>query len=280
MQKKIGSKFIREICIAGPCIDVTMKYSMRGSTQKRQARKNPSSDAVKKNNDRIARKRLTRLMNANFYPGDLHATFTYGGDAPTPEEARKEMEKFRRRLSREYSKQGKEFKWIEVTEYKNARIHHHMVLSYIEPEIITKQWKAGHVRFVSLDRSRNYRKLAEYFLKETTKTMREPEARTKQRWSASRNLTRPVIKREIIDAREMHQTPRTFKGYEIDRDTINRFNHPFTGIEHLEYMMTSTDPVPRIKQWRKGAVVKRDETIKRAEEIQITLDALEGWGFI
>lgn len=277
MKKEIGSKFIREICIAGPCIDVTMKYSMRGSTKKRQARKSPSSEAVMKNNDRIARKRLTRLMNANFYPGDLHCTFTYSGEAPTPEGARKEMEKFRRRMVRQYAKQGKQFKWIEVTEYKNARIHHHMVLSYISPEIIEKQWKAGHVRFVTLDTTRNYRKLAEYFIKETTKTMREPEARTKQRWSASRNLTRPIIKREIIDAREMHQKPRAFKGYEIDMDTITRFTHPFTGIEHLEYMMTSTDPVPRIKQWRKGEPIKRDETIRRAADIQITMDVLDGW---
>lgn len=277
MKKEIGSKFIREICIAGPCIDVTMKYSMRGSTKKRQEKRNPSSEAVMKNNDRIAKKRLTRLMNANFYPGDLHCVLTYAGDPPSVEEARKEIEKFRRRMAREYAKQGKEFKWIEVTEYKNTRIHHHMLLSYIDDTIIQKQWKAGRARFAPLDRTRNYKGLAEYFIKETTKTMREPEARTKQRWSASRNLTRPIVKREIIDAREMHQKPRAFKGYEIDMDTINRFTHPFTGIEHLEYMMTSTDPVPRIKQWRKGEPIKRNETIRRAADIQITMDALDGW---
>ena len=276
MKDKIGSKFIREICIAGAVIDVTMKYSARAPRKPRGENRNPSRAAVIKNNDRIAAKKLTRLMNANFYPGDLHITLTYAGEEPSPEEAKKQAENFRRRMKREYEKQGKEFRWIEVTEYHNHRIHHHMVVSYISPETIAKQWRAGHVRSVTLDRSRNYKKLAEYFLKETTKTMREPGGETKQRWSASRNLVRPIIKREMIEPKAMFEKPRALKGYEIIADSVNQFTHPFTGIDHLEYMMTSTDPVPRIKTWRNGNVVKRDETYRRAEQIQIRWDYFEG----
>lgn len=276
MKDKIGSKFIREICIAGAVIDVTMKYSARAPRKQRGENRNPSREAVMKNNDRLAIKKLTRLMNANFYPGDLHITLTYSGEAPSAADAKKEAENFRRRMKREYEKQGKEFRWIEVTEYHNHRIHHHMAVSYIDQEIIAKQWKAGHVRSVTLDRSRNYRKLAEYFLKETTKTMREPGGETKQRWSASRNLVRPIIKREMIEPKAMYEKPRALKGYEIITGSVNQFTHPFTGIEHLEYMMMSKDPVPRIKTWRKGSVVKRDETYKRAKQIQISWDYFDG----
>ena len=277
MKDKIGSKFIRETCIAGPVIDVTYKYSARAPRKERGANINPSREAVIKNNDRLATKKLTRLMNANFYPGDYHCILTYAGKEPSVEEAKREISNFKRRMKKEYEKQGKEFRWIEVTEYENHRVHHHMLMSYIDQDIITNQWRRGRVRFAPLDRSRNYKKLADYFIKETTKTMRTPGAETKQRWSASRNLTRPIIKREIIEPKAMYEQPRALKGYEIIMDSINRFEHPFTGIEHLEYMMVSTDPVPRLKTWQKGNIIKRDETYRRAAEIQISWDALDGW---
>lgn len=279
MKKKSGSKFIRETCVAGATIDVTIKYSMASDNSKRAPKHNPSREAVIKNNDRNATKKLTRLMNANFVPGDWHVIMTYAY-VPDQKEAKREISNFKKRLAREFKKAGKECKWIEVTEYENHRIHHHMVVSYIDPEVIEKQWKRGHIHFTALDRTRNYRKLAEYFVKETSKTMRQPGNETKKRWSASRNLTRPIIKREIIMPSTLYEKPRALKGYEIDEDTVRRYEHPFTGIEQLEYMMISTDPVPRLKQWRKGTVVERDETYRRASEIQIDMQSLDGWYFV
>ena len=277
--KHTAAKFIREICIAGASIDVTLKLSTPAGTGQRKPKTKPTPAAAMRNNDRIATKRLTRLMNANFYPGDFHITLTYEGEAPNPGAAKKNIKNFIRRMGREYEKEGLTFRWIEVTEYKHTRIHHHMVVSYIDPRIIEKQWKHGHVRSVSLDKTRNYRKLAEYFIKETTKTMREPGNETKRRWRASRNLVRPIIKRERIAPIDMTKAPKALKGYEIVEETVHRFEHPFTGIEHLEYMMLSTDPVPRIKTWRKGQIVERDETFRRAQEIQIAWEDLEGWTF-
>lgn len=277
MKKKIGSKFIRETCVAGAAIDVTLKYSFRSGQTTRQPKTTPSRAAVIQNNDRIAVKKLTRLMNANFYPGDLHCTLTYMGTEPSRKEAKKEIKNFKRRMKREYAKTGREFKWIEVTEYLNNRIHHHILVNFIDTEVIARQWTRGHVNFKILDRTRNYKKLAEYFVKETSKTMREPGSETKKRWSASRNLTRPIIKREVIHPRSLHETPKALKGYEILPDSIREFEHPFTGITHLEYMMLSTDPSPRIKTWRKGVVVEHDETYRRAQEIQISMDSLDGW---
>lgn len=278
MKKRIGNKFIRETCVAGAAIDVTLKYSTASGQDHRQQKRNPSRAAVIKNNDRIATKKLTRLMNANFFPGDLHCIFTYAGKEPEQKEAKREIRNFKRRIEREYKKRGRDCKWIEVTEYSHTRIHHHMLMSYIEPEVIEKQWKRGHVHFTPLDRSRNYSKLAEYFIKETSKTMRQPGNETKQRWSASRNLARPIIKREIIEAKAMFEKPKALKGYEILQESVREFEHPFTGLLHKEYMMLSTDPSPRLKKWRKGAVVEKDETFRRAQEIQIEMDWLDGWG--
>jgi hypothetical protein len=107
--------------------------------------------------------------------------------------------------------------------------------------------------------------------------MREQGNETKRRWSASRNLTRPIVKREVVTAKALYENPKAFKGYQIDEESIRRFEHPFTGIEHLEYMQISTDPVPRIRTWRKGKTVERMETFRRASEIQINMESLDEW---
>ena len=224
--------------------------------QERAAKSNPSREAVVKYNSKTAEKKLSRLLNANFYPGDWHCTLTYEGIEPEIGEAKKELENFIRRMKREYEKQGLELKWIAVTEFHHKRIHHHIVMSYIDERVIARQWKRGHVNFKGLDRKRNYRK------------------------RASRNLVRPIIKREIVNPSALYETPKALKGYEIDQESVHKYQHPFTGIEHLEYMMCSTDPVPRIKTWRKGNVVKRDETYRRSLEVQIEMDSLDEWGFI
>ena len=275
-----SSNFIREICIAGAVIDVTLKFSAEKKGQ-RAAKSNPTREAVMNNNDRIAEKQLTRLINANFVPGDWHVTLTYEGAEPSEAEAKKELHNFIRRMGREYEKAGREFKWIAATEYENHRIHHHVVMPYIDQRIITKQWKRGRIRgFNPLDRSRNYKKLAAYLVKETTKTMRKPGNETKRRWTSSRNLTRPIVKREIIQPKAMYEQPKALKGYELDIDSIRWFEHPFTGIEHLEYAMISLDPVPRLKTWRKGKIIDKQETYRRASEIQISMNDLDGWDFI
>lgn len=233
-----------------------------------------------KYNARTAAKKLARLLNANFYPGDWHCTLTYEGKEPETAEAKKELENFIRRMKREYEKQGLEFKWIAVTEFHHKRIHHHIVMSYIDERVIARQWKRGHVNFKGLGRNRNYRKLAEYLVKETSKTMSEPGSEIRKRWSASRNLVRPIIKRETVNPSVLYETPKALKGYEIDMESVHKYQHPFTGIEHLEYMMCSTDPVPRIKTWRKGNIVRRDETYRRSLEVQIDMGSLDGWDFI
>ena len=131
-KQSVGSKFIRETCVAGAVIDETIKYSMTPGKGKRAAKTQPTREAVMRNNDRVAVKKLARLMNANFFPGDWHLTLTYEGDAPSQAQAKKCISDFKNHMRRECRKIGKEFKFIEVTEYKNHRIHHHMLVNYID----------------------------------------------------------------------------------------------------------------------------------------------------
>lgn len=263
----MGKKRVRrETCVAGATIDVCVKgsYTHTGS---RKPKSKPTSEAVRKNNDRLAEKNLTRLINANFFPGDWHITLTYS-DIVAPQEAQHNLKVFIRRLRRVFKKQGKDFRYVAVTEYEHHRIHHHIVMNYIGYPIINDTWGNGFVRAVALDETRNYMKLAQYLVKETSKTFRKPGNATKRRWTASRNLKRPVIKKEWVSITQLFKDPKPLRGYQIDEDSIRHYINPVTGLEHLEYLMVSTDPVPRIKTWRKGKIIKRSETYQRMEVLK------------
>lgn len=265
------SKVIRETIVAGATILRTIKVNC-SEYGPRKPKANPTSEAVRTNNDRIAERNLTALLNANFFPGDLHITLTYE-ELLNEEEQKAELNKFLRRMKREFKKADREFRYVHATEYENHRPHHHIVMSYIDLPVIHKQWKQGRIYSSMLDTSRNYATLASYLIKETNKTFREAGNAMKCRYHCSRNLDRPIIVREVMSSIQLFEKPAEIKGYSIDEDSIRYYQHPFTAMEHLEYLMISTDPVPRIKKWRKGKRMKRGESFRRFEEIkQLELD--------
>lgn len=270
---------VRETIIAGHTILRRIIMSHPKEQEHRKPKQNPTKESVQKNNDRIAVRKAIALINANFVPGDYHVTLTYRGDPPEQQKAKRDMDNYIRRMKREYEKAGREFRYFQVTEYKQKRIHHHILMSYIDESIIRSQWKEGYVRFSVLDTERNYAKLAEYLIKETSKTFRDPENATKRRWRASKNLIRPVVKREIVSTRQLFEDPKPLDGYYIDRDSVRRYEHPFTELEHLEYIMVSQDPVPRIRKWRKGKAVRKDEAYRRILDLEQETDGiLSSWG--
>jgi len=250
---------IKETCVAGACIDTTYKFSTRFMKHegKRAPRMNPTPEDVWKVNTRNAERDLARILNHNFGPGDWHLVLTYRAE-PTAAEAKKHKEYFCRLVKGWADRNGKKFKWIAVTEYKHARIHHHVVCSHLPLEIINELWKRGHVRVTPLDKTRNYTKLAHYLVKETSKTYRDPDSVNHRRWTCSRNIVRPEVKRQIVSEREIYKDIKPLKGYYIDQDSIRRYDHKVTGLPHLEYIQVATEQ-PRYKRWYKGATVKRTE---------------------
>lgn len=246
-------KVIRETCIAGKTILRAIRTVTSGNrkNEKRAIKKNPTKEAVKKNNQRIAERKLTMLLNHNFKNNDLHVTLTYNRE-PSKEEAKDTLTKFLRNL-RNYCKRNQiEFKYIHVTEYENKRIHHHVVINNLDLQVINKYWKVGFVKVSMLDESGNYKKLAEYLIKETSKTFRNQDSPVKQRYSCSRTIVTPEIKKERVHERELYRDIKPLKGYYVDEDSIRRYEHAITKAECLEYIMISTEEEPRLKKWSKG----------------------------
>lgn len=209
-----------------------------------------SKEEIQKANMLQAVRKLTRKLNANFRPGDLHVTLTYRKeDRPNPKEAQKILKEFLRELRKEYRAAGEPLKYIMVTEYKNKSIHHHMIVNNINDgkrttqDFIRKHWKGkGSPKYVQLYDNADYRVLAEYLIKETEKTFREPDGAVKQRYSCSRNLVEPKPERRTRKTKSgWKMDPKPRKGYYIDQDTVyNGFDK--MGFPYQRYVMIKIAP--------------------------------------
>lgn len=258
--------YFRDTIVAGRTIIRNLRATARIKTEKqdRRERYQPTSEAVQKNNLRYAVRMLTAKLNHNFQPGDYHIVLTYK-TAVTAEESKKLLDKFLRNMRNYCRKQEIDFKWVAVTEYKNARIHHHLVMSKIDLDVINRYWKHGYEYPVLLDDTGNYYKLAEYLLKETEKTFRDEDSPLKRRYTTSRNVKMPEVKREKVSGREVSRDIKPIKGYYVDEDTRRKYEHAILGVDCMEYIMVSLDEEPRLKRWPKGKAVNPRESFKDYE---------------
>lgn len=280
-------KLMREICVAGSVIDVSIKIpNGPAKGYERGPRMAPTRESVKKVNERNAVKDLTRKLNFNFKAGDWHLVFTYAGKEPSKEKAKADRETLIRKLSALYKQNGVQLKWVTATEYMHARIHHHMVISYMPYEKIAALWPHGDVRPAKL-KSGSYRRLAAYLIKETSKTYKMPGSVTKRRYNCSRSIVTPQVKREKISFATLADDPKPLKGYYIDQDSIRRGIHEVTGYPYLEYEMISLTDEPRLKRWPRGRAVKYKENYNyilrgQYEEDQLALpiygEEVSVWG--
>lgn len=251
---------VRDTTIAGDIIHRLVKCPSGKHGGKRKNKLNITSDKVKKNNFRLAMFRLWMLICNNFSSKDGHYSLTYAV-AVDRERAAKDRKNFIDRLKRKYKKLGMELKYIVVTEYKNHRIHHHFIINSLDVEMIQRVWGKGAVHITPLYEEGDYHNLAEYLIKETEKTFREKDSIHKQRYSHSKNLIMPVTKREEVSAKAFSQDPKPTKGYYIPKDRVRQFEHPVTGLMHLEYIEVALK-TPKCKTWPKGKRVEHKERYK------------------
>jgi hypothetical protein len=98
-------------------------------------------------------------------------------------------------------------------------------------------WINGRTRFTYLDESGQYGALAHYLIKETRKTYQEKGSPSGKRWNPSRNLKKPIIKKEIIKSNEWRKEPKAIKGYMLEKNSIQEGFHDITGWPFQKYTM-------------------------------------------
>lgn len=199
--------YIKQEIFSGDVYEGIQTFSTRiGKKKNRGSKKSKSSEKQKIINERNAKRKLARWINANFGKGDLFLTLTYAGEAPEEEQAKRELVNFFRRVKYYRKKTGlPDIKYIAVTESENKRVHHHVIMSSMSMDIITELWRAGKVIISKLTPDKDFTGLAKYITKESAKEY-------KKRWTQSRNLQKPVIKTRILKTgRSILKAPAGYK---------------------------------------------------------------------
>lgn len=261
MKKDKARECRRETVRAGENLYIKISSKpLPGPKGKREGRVNPTPEAMLRVNERNSLREFAIRLDANFTKGDMHAILTFR-TAPSPEEAKRLFRNFIKRLSRAYRSRGLVFKWMCATEYKNSRIHCHVVLSAgLSLAELSKIWGHGIIR-PSLLYGETFFGLAQYLTKETRKTFRDPDSPVKRRWSCSRNVAAPVTHVDFLTRFDPEADPVPPKGFYIREKAVYRGENPFTGGKYVEYVAIPLDGVKRSRLRGKKGKPRNDASI-------------------
>lgn len=230
-------------------VEKTCSFKYKGKKTVRGERKEKTSEAMAKVNERHAQKKLSRLINTNFEENDYHLILTYSPEnrALNPEAAKKDLAAFLLSMRKKYKRAGLEFKYIAVTEYGKRSMHHHLVINKgIDLAAIAASWKHGRIHTTNLDGSGDYDRLASYLIKQTSKTFNDPERCVHhKRWCASKNLKKPIEKTYTVKADSWREYPTAPKGYMVITDSIVSGVSEWTGWPYQYYRCIKISPSRR-----------------------------------
>ncbi|WP_050698686.1 rolling circle replication-associated protein [Anaeromassilibacillus senegalensis] len=222
----------------GPVIEIEKTYYVPRS-QERASKAAATAEAVKKNNDKLARRELTRQLTTYFTANDWFLALTYRKEErPDPETAKKQMKKFWRDMRKLYAENGQELFYISTTAIgSRGGIHHHAVVNYIDLREIKKLWPYGQVRPVLTYMDGAFAALADYIIDQNKTAPDKTEIIPGRRWSHSRNIKKVEPKIEEVSAKEWKKEPQPLKGYRIILESVENGVNPITGIPYQFYRM-------------------------------------------
>ena len=214
------------------------KYFVLGDRTRRNRRKEESSIKKQEQNEYSAKKRLARLINANFTHGDILLGLDYSDAsykklersarkaAPDydnlPEEdqlrcireaAAQEMVNYLRRVKRALEKEGRadELKYIAITSdmdgdtKETVRVHHHLIVPASCEHIVRMKWGHGGTYCKPLSKQEDYMPIAEYLIAQVRGTLNA------KKFVSSRNLIRPQPKDRVAVSDAEIRVPRNCK---------------------------------------------------------------------
>lgn len=250
--------YVRREVRCGSVIEIRKMFTGRVHTKgaKRAAQTGTTSEMQKAINERRAEDELRWTLNANFQRGDFHAVFHYYDKDVTLEQAEKDLTKLLR-LIRNYEKaNGREFHFVACTETKRmTNIHHHVIMEKSDLQALQDLWEKvigqnGNVSLKPLDRRGQHKKLAHYLMKETRKTMKRfrEAGRKVNRFRKSRNLLKPEISYEVVQADYWVKEPKARKGsylYKFDDGETTRSGVDQNGWPWQEYYEIYAEESPK-----------------------------------
>jgi hypothetical protein len=181
--------------ISGQMLECEIYPSFSRKDIPRRKKESISREAQKNLNDKNARKKIIRLIHANFeFHKDLAVTLSYKDNyLPTEEQAKKDIINFIRRLKRARKKLGlPDLKYIYVIgcepegkKSKKVRIHHHLIINDMDRDLVESLWDKG--------RSQTKRLQPDDYGVEGLARYMASQNKGSKRWYASRNLKQPRV---------------------------------------------------------------------------------------
>lgn len=242
--------------ICGQTIEVEKIYTChcRSKSIHRSKKINKTTEAVEKQNAQNAFKKYRRLINANFKPADYHVVLHNDEFHKTidPEVAKKNLQQFLRKLRDILKKEGKELKYVSVTEYGPRSIHHHLLIqNNIEPAVISEAWQNGSTTFIPLKPNGDYTRLASYHMKQVEYNRQMGRGVFAKRWTQSSNLIIPEPIVEIVRADSWRQDPVVPVGYVLVQDSLSVGVSEITGYPYQYYRLAAIPKFKNVKGKRK-----------------------------
>ena len=232
----------------------TARYGAPG--QPRSGRTQQTPEAVAKNNQRRKERQCSRMVDKYFNDDDYVLTLTYRvEDRPKDmDECKKHLQKFFRKIKKEYAKRFYDLFWIRNIEVgpRNAW-HVHVIMNRIEGAdfLIREQWPFGGVFFQFFkNKKAEGEDLGKYMAKSAVSA---PDKVSDSSWSHSRNVQPVEPETTVISGQSMNDKPRTPKGYYLDKSSYRDYVNA-EGYKIREYTFRRLDPVRvdhRIKRKRK-----------------------------
>ena len=237
--------YVKKSCRIHDKIEIEKHYDGRFGApgMSRQPKRKRTPEEMAKQNFWRRCRELRRTMELNFGEGDWHVTLTCRPEErPDKEEAPKVIRAFRDKLRVAYKKQGWDMKYIITCEIgERGAVHWHMVVNNMHnaetstAALIRKLWARGRPYFSPLDDSGDYKALAEYIVKETSKRVEKEETVEKMSYMISRNLVRPTVQEEKVDAVRWSKQPHVPKGWYLVKESLVNGINKFTGLPYQHY---------------------------------------------
>ena len=174
-------------------VDIFPVFRKQGSRGKRAK---PTSEAQAKLNEHNAEQKLIRILNANFTNRDIEIHLTYNDEnlPGTPDEVKRDVQNFLRRVKRLRERLGlPELKYVVVPSggIDGTRFHIHITMSGgVDRSALEELWGFGYANSKRLQFNENgVEGLARYVARQFS--THKDELPFGKRWSASKNLVIP-----------------------------------------------------------------------------------------
>lgn len=200
----------KKVVISGPVVETVVYTTPHpNDTPLERAEKSKITRAAQKAmNDKAARRRLSRLIYANFTGDDVFLTLTYRErDLPSKRKtAQADLRKFLKQFRAHRKKRGQELRYIYVTEQRHGdgRLHHHLVFNSTgdDMEVIRSLWTWGDIIDIEPLKAQDFTDWASYMTKESG-----DRPNGAQMWTGSRNLEKPMVTSWYVNEDETVTAP-------------------------------------------------------------------------